>query len=257
MKAINQRTIIENGARWMFGYSIVLSVLAVLIIVRPVFAQIDQSADTLKPDVKIDVKKEYDENGNLSMYDSTYRWSWHGNSIPWIDVDSLFGGMGYGFPPEGMYNLFSPFQPFHPPMPDFFPFSDTSDWDWASPDYFHDFDSLYSYKRGTPPPPFPGYFWGMPQDSAGQGYHGWNDYFGPPDNFDFDKYMKKREDLFEKFREEQLEFHNRYNDYLREHEKLIEKYFRQPYHYNRIPDAEPENQDNKSPLPEGGKSGKI
>ena len=36
-----------------------------------------QSGKTL-PDVHYDVKKEFDENGNLTRYDSVYTWSWTG-----------------------------------------------------------------------------------------------------------------------------------------------------------------------------------
>ncbi len=46
-----------------------------------------------KPQIKIKVKKIYDENGNVTGYDSTYEWSYSnssaGNSII-INPDSLF-----------------------------------------------------------------------------------------------------------------------------------------------------------------------
>jgi hypothetical protein len=32
-----------------------------------------------QPDVKIDVRKEYDEKGNMILYDSIYSWSWSGS----------------------------------------------------------------------------------------------------------------------------------------------------------------------------------
>lgn len=50
-----------------------------------------------KPDVKIDVKKELDENGNVKSYDSTYSFSWSGDGS--VDLDSFFQGMDFGFSP--------------------------------------------------------------------------------------------------------------------------------------------------------------
>jgi hypothetical protein len=41
-----------------------------------------------QPDVKIDVKKQYDEKGNMVVYDSIYSWSWSGNPDD-MDIDSL------------------------------------------------------------------------------------------------------------------------------------------------------------------------
>jgi hypothetical protein len=41
-----------------------------------------------QPDVKIDVKKQYDEKGNMVIYDSIYSWSWSGNPDD-MDIDSL------------------------------------------------------------------------------------------------------------------------------------------------------------------------
>jgi hypothetical protein len=41
-----------------------------------------------QPDVKIDVKKQYDEKGNMVIYDSIYCWSWTGGPDD-MNIDSL------------------------------------------------------------------------------------------------------------------------------------------------------------------------
>lgn len=70
-----------------------------------------------KPDVKIKVNKQFDDKGNVTRYDSTYSYSWSGNGQMPTDVDSilrgfnknfffrsnsdsLFNGMGFGWPME-------------------------------------------------------------------------------------------------------------------------------------------------------------
>src|SRR4030042_2570177 len=44
-----------------------------------------------QPDVKIDVRREYDEDGNISRYDSSYSFSWSYDGS--MDMDSLFESM--------------------------------------------------------------------------------------------------------------------------------------------------------------------
>ncbi len=39
-------------------------------------AQKEEFTNTNKPKVHIDVKKEYDDKGNIVRYDSTYSWFW-------------------------------------------------------------------------------------------------------------------------------------------------------------------------------------
>ncbi len=62
------------------------------------------------------------------------------------------------------------------------------------------------------------------------------DKYLPDDDF-FEKYMPD-EELMEQFSEQQENFIKRYNDYIEEHQKLIDKYFRTPYYKkDSIPEA--------------------
>ena len=47
------------------------------------------------PDVQIDVKREYDENGNVSRYDSSYSFSWSYDGA--VNMDSLFESLNNNF----------------------------------------------------------------------------------------------------------------------------------------------------------------
>jgi hypothetical protein len=76
-------------------------------------AQEVKPGDQDKPDERWDVRKEYDENGNLYLYDSSYSRTWKNFDFPEFDagppfenLDSLFGDY-FHFPDE-------PFG--HPPL---------------------------------------------------------------------------------------------------------------------------------------------
>jgi hypothetical protein len=58
-----------------------------------------QTGNGKQPDVKIDVKKELDEKGNVKRYDSTYTFSWSGNRN--VNIDSIFRSLNenFGFSP--------------------------------------------------------------------------------------------------------------------------------------------------------------
>jgi len=47
-----------------------------------------QKKENSQPEINIDVKKEYDEKGNIILYDSTYSWSSSGDAVD-MDIDSL------------------------------------------------------------------------------------------------------------------------------------------------------------------------
>lgn len=57
--------------------------------------QDDQMSQDQEPKVDIKVKKETDENGNVTRYDSTYTWSWSSNGILpeniQEDLDNMLG----------------------------------------------------------------------------------------------------------------------------------------------------------------------
>ena len=108
-----------------------VSFISFFIILSPVLAQNEDELQDNKPKVEIDVKKQYDENGNITGYDSSYSWTWQGYQIHPGDLDSIFSRLNKNF------DKFS----FHfPPMPQFFyydyPLNDSL---WMS---FHNFDDL-------------------------------------------------------------------------------------------------------------------
>lgn len=66
-----------------------------------------------EPRVRIDVKKEFDENGNVIRYDSTYSWSWTGVDTSGVSTSVFFK---HGFEDDfSGFNVFSGFDN------DFFP----------------------------------------------------------------------------------------------------------------------------------------
>jgi len=58
-----------------------------------------QKSITTEPDVDISVNKEYDENGNIIRYDSTYSYSYSGGSYAEFDsiMKSMMPGQLHGF----------------------------------------------------------------------------------------------------------------------------------------------------------------
>lgn len=62
--------------------------LCVLLITLTTFGQSTENKNLPKKDIK--VNREYDENGNLIRYDSTYVYTWSSDSIHQIHPDSLF-----------------------------------------------------------------------------------------------------------------------------------------------------------------------
>ena len=84
-------------------------------------AQEAKPGDKDKPDERWDVKKEYDENGNLYYYDSSYSRTWKPFDFPEFEagppfenLDSLFGDY-FHFPDDPFGHLplvFSPFGEF-------------------------------------------------------------------------------------------------------------------------------------------------
>jgi hypothetical protein len=210
MKSLISKFFLANSGRIMTGYAVTMSLIAVLIMVRPVLGQIDASEDTIRPEVHTEVKKEYDEQGNLTLFDSAWIMTYKGNRMPYFLMDSLFREYGYGFiperPEEGLFPPFRPYPPFFGAMP----FSDSTGW-------LHHPD------------------------------HPW---------FDED-FLEDQKKMIEKFMEGQKIFRERYLDYLEEHEKLLDKYFRQPYQDYKIPDTDHENNKQEGAPPSGGESGTI
>jgi len=61
-----------------FRYTLIIFNLAI----APLFGQ-DNKQDENKPapEEKIDIKKEFDEDGNITKYDSSYSWTWSGDDF--------------------------------------------------------------------------------------------------------------------------------------------------------------------------------
>ncbi|MBN1185908.1 MAG: hypothetical protein JXB49_26745 [Bacteroidales bacterium] len=57
------------------------------------------------PQEKIEVNKEIDENGNIIRYDSSYSWSYYGNSYSSLNLDSLLGGIMFQFPDDEFFGM--------------------------------------------------------------------------------------------------------------------------------------------------------
>jgi hypothetical protein len=110
---------------------------------------------SINPDVKIDVRKEYDDNGNVIRYDSSYVYSWSSPSdgfSSWGSIpDSLFSKFG-GFDrmPFDNDSLFSRF------FEDWRIFPDNPT---GSPhaDFFHGFEDFFNQFGGFNDP-FPQFF---------------------------------------------------------------------------------------------------
>jgi hypothetical protein len=90
-----------------------------------------------QPDVRIDVKREFDKNGNISRYDSSYSFSWSYDGS--TDMDSLLESLrnNFGISPFGEGDVFNMPHGNHPFL-HAFPGKDT-----IFPD--KEYDSLYQF----------------------------------------------------------------------------------------------------------------
>ncbi len=85
----------------VLSYATVLSIIGCLIFLSPVLAQEPDSTD-LVPRTKVIVHKDYDNNGNLQRYDSTWSESWSSGNVDPQTLDSLMTGLnlhGFNFNP--------------------------------------------------------------------------------------------------------------------------------------------------------------
>lgn len=226
MKAFKQiNYAFEN--RIVFGYAGLMSLLSFLIMLSPVFAQELNHQENNQPGVHYDVKKEYDKDGNLTRYDSTYSWYWSDKQLGMMGSDSLLKHI------QEQMDLFSGnwnwpgFESFHG-----IPHMDRFNY-WSIPDssgialedstYYNPwFGDSWS---AIAPSPFHNFF---PNDSLDGTYFPYDDLSKLFDHrFGFEDFMNKDESL-KKIMEEQDEFFERFREYQQEHQKLIEKYFSQP-----------------------------
>ncbi len=170
----------------VISYAVVLSFISFFIMLSPVFAQQEDKLRDNKPKAEIDVNKQYDENGNITGYDSGFSWTWKGENFPVEDLDSIF----------------------------------------------NEFHSKFYISWNE--------YFAHPSDSfniSHLNFDNFNKYFDR--NFDIDKYLPDEDFYQEYLPDEQFldqlskkhdDFIDRYNEYLKEHQKLIEKYLQEPFY---------------------------
>jgi len=88
MKAFKQINL-EKEQEALWSYISLLSLICFVVMFSPVIGQTEDSLEE-KPQVKMDVQKEYDKDGNLVSYDSSWRWNWKNNAHFNIDHDSVW-----------------------------------------------------------------------------------------------------------------------------------------------------------------------
>ena len=141
------------------GYFTAGFVLALILIPVPGSAQKDPEKEERKPEIKWDVQKHYDENGNLFLFDSSYSWSWsnhnfdsilHSFMLPEDFPDSIFTmPFGHSSFPDVLFDL-----PDFKGFEDLLPFPDSGDMFERFREMFERFynmnpfpyDSLYHFK---------------------------------------------------------------------------------------------------------------
>jgi hypothetical protein len=257
MKAYKQINLsFEN--RIVFGYAGMMSMLSFLILLSPVFAQDNEPLPKNEPNVQYDVKKEYDKDGNLTGYDSTFTWYRSDKGFGMQDYDSLIEHFNQQFNlSDENWNWFG-LQPFpsNPPIDHF--------WYWNDRDssvFLQEDSTLNNYifdNSWSQMPPAPNH-WNIPfDDTLGLSFYNFDDlskFFNH--DLDLDKYFQDKGSM-KKYREQQEEFMEKFKEYQKEHQKLIEKYFGEPYQ-NRESEPQKEQQKLKTPAEpkDDNRSGKI
>lgn len=83
--------------RVVFSYALVLCFISFFIMLTPALAQKDSQPKNDKPEVRIDLQKEFDDLGNMIFFDSVFTWSWNGQDFPAEKLDSIFKNLNNGF----------------------------------------------------------------------------------------------------------------------------------------------------------------
>lgn len=204
MKAFKQINLsFEN--RMVFSYAAILCFLCSFIILNPLFGQEKEDQNSNKPEVKIDVQKEFDEQGNVIGYDSTYSWYWSGKEITNMNFDSIFESFHEDFDHWGdcfKRNHFEPFGHFYHPG---WQWNDLDSSLYSGLDQIFDKEFMDRFNFQTEHFPF--------HDSTIASF------------FDFEGFDQK-------FRKNQKDYLNRLKEYHEEHQQLIEKYFGEPFKEN-------------------------
>ncbi|MCF8378139.1 MAG: hypothetical protein K9H49_01100 [Bacteroidales bacterium] len=88
MKAYKQFSF-QKEKKFLLSYAFCLIILGFTIMFSPVLAQDKESLNN-EPTLRVEVKKEYDETGNLVNVDSTMIWSWNGIDFNFDQLDSSY-----------------------------------------------------------------------------------------------------------------------------------------------------------------------
>ncbi|MEZ5083397.1 MAG: hypothetical protein R2750_08115 [Bacteroidales bacterium] len=242
MKAFKQINF-HSETRFFWSYGFALCTLTIFIIISPALAQtgpIDEDA----PEIRVDVKKEYDEEGNVIRIDSSRMWCWLGKEFSIEQQDSIVNEIEKNVTnilhrnhrlPLGTSDL-----PFGPPLHRFWHWNGadstvTSLFDKFKGERFYGFFNLRSK---------PNLFWNSP-------FH---------DSIDFaDKYINPKliDDYFEKNLNEMEDFCDRFRRYQKEYQELFEKILSQPGQNEDIDPHDEQNPDFPSSRHEGDKTVNI
>jgi len=220
--------------RIVFSYAALLCFVCSFIVLSPVLAQENEDKSRNDPDVQIDVKKEYDEQGNVIGYDSTYSWYWHGQHFDDFH-DSVFSHWRDCFNPHANY------------------------WNHLDSSLHSYFDDEWFERFHFDPPQMPNFHHlDSPfHDSLGISFHNFKDMHRFFEEFDIEEYIPD-EKYFKEFNQKHSEFMERFDEYQKEHQQLIEKYFKQPYQKEENnPDAEPNKYSPDQKKSDHNKTGKV
>jgi hypothetical protein len=239
MKAYKQiNNSFEN--RIVFGYAGMLSLLSFFILLSPVFGQDTEPNQKNEPKVYYDVKREYDKDGNLTGYDSTFTWYWSDKGFGRHDYDSLIDQFNQKF------NLFDQDENWLKNQPFFAIPNEEHFWSWNGQDSVGVLlnDSTFSHF--------------LFDDPFGLSFFGLDDLSKFFDHsFDMDQYLGDTITTKNPF-DQNGDFLERYKEYQKEQQKLIDKYFGKPNQNNKSePKSEPQKLNPAHSPADLNKSGKV
>ena len=225
MKAFRQINFKQEN-RLVWSYTGALVLVGLILMIRPVLAQEENNG----PQVKVDVKKEYDEDGNLIRMDSVRTWTWSGESFSPEEFDSLWNNGGLdpdAFLPRNFDFYGFNDMPF-PPIHNFWHWNGEDSTAYSYLDQFFDDGFLQEFRRNFN---FPD----QGSDSLNYSHRGLN---GTEEflNEDFQQYFRDLEE--------------RMQQYQKDHQMLIDKYLNE--HEQDSPDN-PDVSPNSYMLPPAGK----
>ncbi len=239
MKAYKQ---INNSFEYkiVFSYAGLMSLLSFFILLSPVFSQEDKPIQKNEPKIHYDVKKEFDKDGNLTGYDSTFSWYWSDRGFGIHDFDSLFEEFDQNFNFLGDQRNWSGVHPFGG-LPHDSPF-----WNWNGEDSSGVFQQDSIFNR---------FFYKDPLNYSFFDFDDFSDFFDH--RIDIEQYFEEK-GLNNKHFEQELEFWDKIKEYQKENQKLIEKYFGKPDQFKETePQCEPQKLSSPPSPSYPNKSGKI